>query len=233
LYAQVSSVGVGEGSAERTPEASECTATGRRLVPLRADARRNRDRLLDAATELILEIGGEPALDAIARRANVGIGTLYRHFPDREQLLQAVARHALDHSINAAQTALREADNGYDALRSYLHAAVDHGVGVLNLIHPLLDDPDWTDQRTRITTLLRTILEQGKQDERLRDETHITDIVFALIRFSRPVRLGLARDDERAIAHRHLDIYLAGLERHDTAQHALPEPPALKRLEDH
>lgn len=51
--------------------------------PMRADARRSRHRLFDAARELILEIGGEPTRDAIAHRAGVGIGTLYRHFPDR------------------------------------------------------------------------------------------------------------------------------------------------------
>ena len=49
---------------------------------MRADARRNRERLLDAAIGLILEVGGEPTRDALAAHAGVGIGTVYRHFPD-------------------------------------------------------------------------------------------------------------------------------------------------------
>ena len=84
---------------------------------MRADARRNRDRLVDAAIELILEVGAEPPLDAIARRAEVGIGTLYRHFPDRERLLDAVAHHVLEASVEAAQAALTGGSDGYDTLR--------------------------------------------------------------------------------------------------------------------
>lgn len=199
---------------------------------MRADARRNRDRLLDAAVELILEVGAEPSLDAIARRADVGIGTLYRHFPDRERLLHAVAERTLAQSIEAAETALPSGHDGYDALRQYMHAAVDRGVGVLNLIRPLLDDPDWSDQRARMTTLLEAILEQGKKDGRLRRETRIPDIVFPIIRFSRPVALGLSRAEERAIAHRHLDIFIDGLGSGDPTQHPLPEPPVLGRWTD-
>lgn len=194
---------------------------------MRADARRNRDRLLDAAIELILEVGAEPPLDAIARRADVGVGTLYRHFPDRENLLDAVAQHTLARSIEAAETALASTLDGYGALRQYMHAAVGLGVGVLNLIRPLLDDPDWTDQRTRMATLLEAILERGKKDGRLRRETRAPDIVFPVIRFSRPVAVGLPRADERAMAHRHLDIYIDGLATGEP--HPLPEPPVLGR----
>lgn len=196
---------------------------------MRADARRNRDRLLDAAVELILEVGAEAPLDAIARRAGVGIGTLYRHFPDRELLLHAVAEHALDRSIQAAETALRTGRDGFDALRQYLHAAVDIGVGVLNLIRPLLGNPDWSDQRARITTLVEAIVDQGKRDGQLRGETQVVDLVFAVIRFSRPLGVGLPRSDERELAHRHLDIYLDGLGAIGRKRQPLPEPPVLQR----
>lgn len=188
---------------------------------MRADARRNRDRLLDAAIELILEIGSEPPLDAIARRADVGIGTLYRHFPDRADVLDAIAQRTLARSIEAAEAALSGGPDGYDALRQYMHAAVDLGVGVLNLIHPLLDEPDWTEQRTRMATLLASILERGKDDGRLRRETSPPDIVFPVIRFSRPVAIGLSHAEERAIAHRHLDIYIDGLGTGDRTTHPL------------
>ena len=198
---------------------------------MRADARRNRDRLLAAATELILEIGGEPTLDAVARRAGVGVGTLYRHFPDRDHLLDAVARHALEGSIEAAETALAEAADGFDALRRYMHAAVDRGVGVLNLIRPLLDDPDWTAERARVTALLGTIVQRATWEGGVHDQTRASDIVFAVIRFSRPVDLGLPRPDERAIAHRHLAIYIAGLGQGDAVQPRLPEPSALERFD--
>jgi AcrR family transcriptional regulator len=178
---------------------------------MRADAKRNHERLLDAAVKTILEIGAEPPLDAIARRAGVGIGTLYRHFADRESLLNTVAERVLDQAAAAAEHALTEAPDGYDALRRYMHAAVDRGVGVLNLIHPLLGGPPWPAQRTRMAAFLGAILERGKQETLIRDEVGIPDVVFAIIRFSRPVAVGLSRPDERAIAHRHLDIYVDGL----------------------
>jgi AcrR family transcriptional regulator len=209
-----------------------CFALARRVpgvAPVRADARRNRDRLLDAATEVILEAGAEPPLDAIARRAGVGIGTLYRHFPDRQRMLHAVAEHALDQSINAAEAALTAGLDGYDALREYLHDAIDIGVGVLNLVTPLLDGPDWIEQRARMTALLEAIVKQGKRDGRLRDETKIVDIVFAVIRYSRPLAIGLPRADERALAHRHLDIYVDGLGALGPPAQPLPEPSVLER----
>lgn len=196
-------------------------------APMRADARRNRERLLEAAIEMILEIGAEPPLDAIARRAGVGIGTLYRHFPDRGSLLEAVAEHVLNRSFAAAEEALADAADGFDALRRYMHAAVDEGVGVLNLIYPLLGDPDWSAQRTKAGTLLGAIVERGKGEGLIRDEVRFTDIVFAIIRFSRPVAIGLSRAGERAIAHRHLDIYIEGLGSGDHARTPLAELPAL------
>jgi AcrR family transcriptional regulator len=199
------------------------------VEPVRADARRNRDRLVVAATEVILEVGAEPPLDAVARRAGVGIGTLYRHFPDRERMLHAVAEHALEQSIDAAETALTAGLDGYDALREYMHDAIDIGVGVLNLVTPLLDGADWSEQRARMTARLEAIVERGKRDGRLRDEAKIVDIVFAVIRHWRPLAIGLPRADERALAHRHLDVYVDGLGALGKPPQPLPEPPVLER----
>lgn len=194
---------------------------------MRADAQRNRTRLLDAAVELILDVGDEPPLDAVARRAGVGIGTLYRHFPDRDALLRAVAEHALAESIVAATDALAAAGDGFAALHQYVHTAVRRGVGVLNLIHPLIDDPDWSAPRATITTLLDELVQRARADGSVRPDTRMPDIVFAVIRFSRPVSLGLDPADERALAHRHLDIYLDGLAVERGG--ALPEPAVLRR----
>lgn len=182
---------------------------------MRADARRNRALLLESAIELILEEGAEPPLDAIARRVELGIGTLYRHFPDRQQLLTAVAHHVLDAGIEAARAALEQEPDGHSALRRYLHEAVRSGVGVLNLIQPLIERPDWSTERSEVTGLLDSIIEKGRSDGSVRPDLELTDIVFAVIRFSRPVVVGLAHADERAIAHRHLDMYVDGLAARD------------------
>ena len=63
--------------------------------PLRADARRNRERVLQAAREVFAEQGREAQMDDVARRAAVGVGTVYRHFPTKEALIDAIAGEAL------------------------------------------------------------------------------------------------------------------------------------------
>jgi AcrR family transcriptional regulator len=91
--------------------------------PLRADARRNRDRILAVATEAFAEDGADASLDAIARRAGVGSGTLYRHFPTRESLIIAVYRARLDEAC-ARGTALRGAPDPVAALAGWLRVLV-------------------------------------------------------------------------------------------------------------
>ena len=89
----------------------------------RADSIRNRERLLDAATAIFSTGGSQASLEAVARHAGVGIGTLYRHFPTREALFEAVYRHEVDHLGELARQLALEADP-VGALRSWLHANV-------------------------------------------------------------------------------------------------------------
>src|ERR1700754_1681028 len=70
--------------------------------PLRADAQRNRDRLLDVAVRVFSDGSPDITLDAIAKEAGVGIGTLYRHFPTREALVEAAYRNELGRLCDAA-----------------------------------------------------------------------------------------------------------------------------------
>jgi len=178
---------------------------------VRADAQKNRQRLITAAVELVLEVGGEPAREAVAERAGVGIGTLYRHFPDQQSLLHAAVRDVLEKSISAGEALVQSVPDGVDALRQYMHVALDHGIGVVNILHPLLERRDWPDLLFRAKTLMKTLVGRALQDGRLRVEISEQDIVFALIRFARPLAVGLSSAEERALAHRHLDFYIDGL----------------------
>ncbi len=178
---------------------------------VRADARRNRRRLLDAAIELILDIGGEPSRDAIAQRAGVGIATLYRHFPDQQELLRAVVLDVLDRTIDRGNTALAESATGDEALRRYMHATIDTGLGVVNIIHPLLDTPNWPDRQAAAHDLLDQLIDAARHDDAIDGAITATDIALATIRFCRPLAIGLDRASEHAIAHRQLDSYLDGI----------------------
>ncbi|GEL93979.1 TetR/AcrR family transcriptional regulator [Cellulomonas composti] len=84
--------------------------------PLRADAARNRRKVLDAATELFDEQGTDASLEEVARRAGVGVGTLYRHFPTRLALIEAVYRASVDQFVARADelSATRPAGEALD-----------------------------------------------------------------------------------------------------------------------
>ena len=178
---------------------------------VRSDARQNRTRLLDSAAALILEVGGEPTRDALAQRSGVGIATVYRHFPERQSLLHAVARHVLENTIAAGEQIVSSDADSEESVRRYLQEAIEHGIGVVNIVHPLLDDHDWPDLRVRADAVLTALMERSRADRMLRPDLSVSDIVFATIRFGRPLAIGLPPSEDREIAHRQLDRYVDGL----------------------
>ena len=87
--------------------------------PLRADAERNRQRILDAAKTLFAERGVDVSVEEIAAAACVGIGTFYRRFPDRESLVEAVFETKMEQVVQAARDAL-EIEDPWDAFRTFV-----------------------------------------------------------------------------------------------------------------
>ena len=102
----------------------------------RADSLRNREQLLTAAKAAFAEDGADVALEAIARRAGVGIGTLYRHFAARESLLAAVYRREVDQLAGAVEPLLA-AHRPVEALRAWLNLLVDY-MATKRVIAPVL-----------------------------------------------------------------------------------------------
>uniref|UniRef100_B0T5L4 Transcriptional regulator, TetR family n=1 Tax=Caulobacter sp. (strain K31) TaxID=366602 RepID=B0T5L4_CAUSK len=90
---------------------------------MRADARKNYDHLLVVAREVITERGADASLRDIARKAGVGLGTLYRHFPSREALLDALLRAGFD-GLTVRASELEGSTSAQEALTSWLHEAV-------------------------------------------------------------------------------------------------------------
>lgn len=89
--------------------------------PLRADARRNRERILEAATTEFAHSGGEAQMDAIAARAGVGVGTVYRHFPTKEALVTQLIRAHFEEFVGFAERAL-EVEDPWEAFASFMRA---------------------------------------------------------------------------------------------------------------
>src|SRR4051812_4544447 len=94
--------------------------------PLRADARRNRERVLEAARAVFAEHGRDAQMDDVARRAGVGVGTVYRHFPTKEALVAALALDLFERALEASRAAL-EIDDPWEAFTAALWA----GTGIL------------------------------------------------------------------------------------------------------
>jgi AcrR family transcriptional regulator len=90
---------------ETSDQPGEAAGTSR---PMRADARRNYDKLVGAAREVFAAEGGGASMDAVARKADVGVGTLYRHFPRRIDLVQAVYEEDVDELVQTAQRSATE-----------------------------------------------------------------------------------------------------------------------------
>ena len=104
---------------------------------MRADAKKNYDQLLAVARDVILHDGADASLRDIARKAGVGLGTLYRHFPTREALLEALLRTGFDALARRAAALAGEADAGR-ALVTWLHEAVAMTHGYSGAIAPMV-----------------------------------------------------------------------------------------------
>ncbi len=90
--------------------------------PLRADARRNRERILQSAREVFAEYGAEAQIDDVARRAGVGVGTVYRHYPTKEALLTELVRQKFQRFADAARDALERDGEPFELLADLMRA---------------------------------------------------------------------------------------------------------------
>ncbi|MFF7245255.1 TetR/AcrR family transcriptional regulator [Embleya sp. NPDC008237] len=189
---------------------------------LRADARRNRERIIAAAREMFVEHGSEVAFDEVARRAGVGNATLYRHFADRGELAHRVILSVLERITEQGELALAEESEAFAALRRFAHGAVKERIGALcPLVSATVDKehPELITARTRLEHLVETLMERSRTEGRLRTDIGSGDLLMAITQLTRPLPgMGSCMVNDRFV-HRHLDVLLDGL--------CTPEPTAL------
>jgi AcrR family transcriptional regulator len=201
-----------------------------RVRPLRADARRNRHQLLVAARQVFVEQGPDAPLEDIARRAGLGIATLYRRFADRPSLMRAVVLDVLGQTAHEARRALAEEPDAFQALIRYMHRAVDLRVAAVIpalLGQVSLNDEEMLRARDQASRPLQAIIDAAQSTGSLRPEVTFGDIGMLVIRFSRPLPGGFPRDLNDSLAHRHLDLLITGLQATDSADQAVLPGPAL------
>jgi AcrR family transcriptional regulator len=148
--------------------------------PKRADARRNYEKVLAAARDAFAEGGSATSLEEIARRAEVGIGTLYRHFPTRQALLEAVY---VDEVEALCRTAADLAElPPWDALVAWLHRFVEYLVTKQALAPELLNYVDrdagvFKDSRAALWAAGEPLLERAQQARVARTDTDLTEVI--------------------------------------------------------
>jgi AcrR family transcriptional regulator len=148
--------------------------------PLRADAQRNRDLLLAAARDAFTERGATASLEEIARRAGVGVGTLYRHFPNRQALLEAVyveevealCRSAADHADEPSWSALVHWFNRFVDYVATKRALVDEMMATMSV-----DAPVFRTCHDAIFQAGGPLLERAKKDGVVRADVELMDVM--------------------------------------------------------
>jgi AcrR family transcriptional regulator len=176
----------------------------------RADAQRNRERILEVAKEAFTRSGANASLDDIARQSGVGAGTLYRHFPTRDALLEAVYRTEVE-KLAAAEKKFAESMPPIEALRAWMMLFVDY-IATKKIIAPALNamvgghskviEASYAQTQAAIRALVKRAIESGE----MRRDIDAVDLLKALV----GVAFMSASPDWQQSARRLVDILIAG-----------------------
>jgi AcrR family transcriptional regulator len=179
--------------------------------PLRADARRNREKVLEAARTVFSEQGRDAQMDDVARRAGVGMGTVYRHFPTKEALIEALMAEAFREIADAAQAALAIEDP-WEAFSSVLWRGAETMAAdrALSEVFASIPGPMEAARPTieGLTQAVDTLIRRAQEAGRLRPDLIVDDIPMLMC------GIGSATKKEHrcdAAWRRHLAIVLDGL----------------------
>jgi AcrR family transcriptional regulator len=177
----------------------------------RRDAERNRQKLIEAGRSLFAEQGPDAPFEEVARRAGVGIGTLYRHFPARSALVEAIYAEHIDEVVAAAEEAAASED-AWAGLVGFLERALELQARNLPLRGVFLrhgGDAVVAERRKRIQPALARLIATAREQGSVRDDFTLGDLSLALWSFA-PIfeaTAGVAPD----VWRRHLQILLDGL----------------------
>jgi len=151
----------------------------------RTDAQQNRERILEVAKEAFTRLGADASLDDIARQAGVGAGTLYRHFPTRDALIEAVYRSEVE-KLAAAESNFTETMTPIDALRTWMLLFVDH-IAAKRIIAPALNSivggPSklYEGSRGQIQGAIDALVKRAIKSGNIRKDLDPFDLLRALI----------------------------------------------------
>ena len=176
----------------------------------RADALRNRERILEVSKAAFTRQGANASLEEIAKQAGVGAGTLYRHFPTRDELIEGVYRNEVE-KLAATADRFAETMSPLEALRAWMLLLVDY-IAAKHIIAPALNSvvggPSrlYEGSRTMIHAAIDVLVKRAKRSGDLRRDLDAFDLLRALIGVS---HVGSGADWQQS-ARRLVDILIAG-----------------------
>jgi AcrR family transcriptional regulator len=141
---------------------------------------RNREALVRAAIAALHGQGPRVTMASIAAGAGVGIGTLYRHFPTREDLIDHLTQRSFEQVLANAQTACRDGTSGADALRRFIEAAIDQRDELVLPLHggPPITTPQTFSVRDRVHRIVQQMIDRGRGDGTVRRDVTPGDVVI-------------------------------------------------------
>jgi AcrR family transcriptional regulator len=180
--------------------------------PLRKDAERNRQRILDAASELFAERGLGVTLNDIAHHAGVGVGTVYRRFPDKSQLIDDLFEQRVEGLVALSDDALADADP-WHGLTTFLERALELQAGDRALHELIVGTPDGMNRICRIRDRLlprgEELVARAQASGQLREDIAATDI--PIVQLMVGAVMDASRDEAPDLWRRSLEIVLRGL----------------------
>lgn len=159
--------------------------------PLRADARRNREQIIEAARQLFIRVGTDVPMEEIAKTAGVGVGTLYRRFPDRDELIKAVSLDNFARLLDIARRIEREETDPAEALGTLLYSSLELRLGItMTTLSPrsyeaMQESIKHSTQREEVLQIASRLLRRAQDNGGMRKDIDIGDVVLALVLVSR------------------------------------------------
>jgi AcrR family transcriptional regulator len=158
--------------------------------PLRADARRNREAILKAARAVFSAHGREAHLGDVARRAKVGMGTVYRHFPDKEALLESLAREQFDLITSWAREAVEAPDPGA-AFEALIWRGAEHQANDRALMEAVAEfKPRVAEQASELHACMETLLARAQAAGQIRADATGSDIQLMMCGLGSVMQMG-------------------------------------------
>ena len=173
---------------ERTGTVTEASGITSERSSRRADAVRNRTSILEAARRLVAEQGTEVAMGEIARAAGVAVGTLYRHFPNKTDLLAAVVNEYVEALADDAQDAWARVEAGRSDAAQELLGFLERALEMISRSHAaktvaraLGAEVEYAEPETRATEALGRLIEEGRASGRLRSDLAVSDLYVLMV----------------------------------------------------